>query len=610
MKRIAIIFKNKAVSIIPKISNIYPLWYYLSDDYSHFINLKEKFGSMIEIRNLSGLFDETFQEIKSAILDVIAAINKENNSLYWWGSQTASRNSASTPLIRNITYLFCARKILSGTDEGLVFIVDSKALACCIKAVAEETSYQVITWNGLKESIDVIRLPFLNCARVFYFFWQALQSRIAAFRLLKVLSAPKINNTKRIVIRSWITKDTFDKSGRFKDRNFGTLPEWLRLRGYDVWTLPMFFNLSMSLKEVYALMRSKEHIFLIPDLYLRLSDYVGVFRNGIRVFKMKLTNVKLHGIDIAPLFNETLRKEGFAPSLLILNLCYPMLQRLSELGYEIDAFYYSFENNPPEKPFILGCRKFFPNSKIIAFQHTTFFPNQLAYHLAPGEERYHPLPDKIICSGQIYKRMFEEAGFPSEILTSGPNLRFKAVHSNGNSNNSACTSVKKLLLPLPGLSDYKLTFELFYKVHNALSGMDGYGIYIRTHPVLSRSVIIKFLNEIKMSSYEFADEGIIQDWLPETYAVISAGVSITILEAVTMGVPVIRMIPDNTVYYDPFLWPDYPLRPVNTAPAIRRQLQLIGDFIRDGNDIFQRIGKKVLSEYFTEPTDENLSIFL
>ena len=101
--------------------------------------------------------------------------------------------------------------------------MDSKALACCIKAVAEETSYQVITWNGLKESIDVIR-PLFELCKGILFFWQALQSRIAAFRLLKVLSAPKINNTKRIVIRSWITKDTFDKSGRFKDRNFGTLP--------------------------------------------------------------------------------------------------------------------------------------------------------------------------------------------------------------------------------------------------------------------------------------------------------------------------------------------------------------------------------------------------
>lgn len=556
------------------------------------------------------MFDETFQEIKNSIVDVMARINKENNSLHWWSSQTASRNSASTPLIRNITYLFCARKILSGTDEELVFIVDSKALACCIKAVAEETSCQVITWNRLKESIDVIRLLFLSGARVLYFFWQALQSRIAAFRLLKVLSAPKINNTKRIVIRSWITKDTFDKSGKFKDRNFGALPEWLRLQGYDVWILPMFFNLSMSLKEVYALMRSKEHIFLIPDLYLRLSDYVSVLRNGIRIFKMKLTNVKLNGIDIAPLFNETLRKEGFILSLLTLNLCYPTLHRLSELGYEIDAFYYSFENNPPEKPFILGCRKFFPNSKVIAFQHTTFFPNQLAYHLAPGEYRYHPMPDKIVCSGKVYKKLFEEAGLPSGILSSGANLRFKAVHSNGNSNNSACATVKKLLLPLPGLSDYKLAFELFYKVHNALSGMDGYRIYIRTHPVLSRSVIIKFLNQIKMSSYEFADEGIIQDWLPEMYAVISAGVSITILEAVTMGVPVIRMIPDNTVYYDPFIWPDYPLKPVSAASEINKQLRLVDELKRNDNEIFKKIGKEVLTEYFTQPSEENMSVFL
>ena len=113
-----------------------------------------------------------------------------------------------------------------------------------------------------------------------------------------------------------------------------------------------------------------------------------------------------------------------------------------------------------------------------------------------------------------------------------------------------------------------------------------------------------------MSSYEFADEGIIQDWLPKMHAVISIGTSITILEAVTMGVPVIRVIPDNTVYYDPFIWSDYPLSPVNTAEEIRKQLRLVDEIMTADAGEFHKIGKNVLSQYFTEPSDEKLRVFL
>ena len=602
--------KQNAISRIPKISSSHALCYCLVDDYMYFINLRDKFRDKIEIRNLAGIFSETFEEIKSPFIELIAKINKKHDSLEWWGGQIASRNTASTPLLLNITYLFCAKKILARADKNIVFIVESQALAGCISDMATKAGYKVINsvcWTT--KYLEVLKLKLYHIAQVIYFFLQTIRHRRAAFKLLNPIPIKK-SSKKRIVIRSWVTRGNFDMNGKFTDRNFGILPSWLRERNYEVLILPMFFNISMTIKELYTLMREQEEAFLIPAHYLKLSDYIKALLNGWKSLRRRINNAKMIDIDVSAIFNEVLKKLGLDPALTILNLSYPMLERLREKGFEIDAFYYAFENNPPEKPFILGCRKFFPDSKVIAFQHTTYFPNQLAYHLAPGEDRYHPLPDKIVCSGRIYKEMFEGAGFPTEILASGPNLRFESVHSNGNSNNNACISVKKLLLPLPGLSDYKLNFELFYKVHHALSGMDGYRIYIRTHPVLSRSVIIKFLNEIKMSSYEFADEGIIQDWLPKMHAVISIGTSITILEAVTMGVPVIRVIPDNTVYYDPFIWSDYPLSPVNTAEEIRKQLRLVDEIMTADAGEFHKIGKNVLSQYFTEPSDEKLRVFL
>ena len=75
-----------------------------------------------------------------------------------------------------------------------------------------------------------------------------------------------------------------------------------------------------------------------------------------------------------------------------------------------------------------------------------------------------------------------------------------------------------------------------------------------------------------MNQYMFADEGTIQDWFPSLAAVISSGASITIVEAISYGVPVIRVVPDNSIFLDPFTWSGYPLDPVNKASDIRKQL--------------------------------------
>jgi hypothetical protein len=610
MKRVKLVPKKVAAFLIPKIINTDSSCYYLSDDVSHFLYLKSRFASRIEIKNLSGLFDETFQEIKQPILNLLSKLNERYDSLEWWGSQLGSRNSASTPLLLNITYLFCAKKILYDSEGDLIFITDSQALSRCISDVARECGYQVKRYGErIFEFIGIIRRWLLYIAQILYFFWQNVQSRKAAFKLLKPLSIKKTSARRRVVIRTWVTKGTFNGSGTFKDRNFGQLPTWLRHKDYDVLTLPMFFNLPGSIKEMYNFIKNQEQPFLIPDHYLKFSDYLRVLYDGYKLLKKRIGNAVIDKIDVTPIFNEVLKRQGFGPSLSFLNLCYPMLRRLKEIGYEFDAFYYPFENNTPEKQFILGCRRFFPNSKIVAVQHTTFFPNQLAYHLAPDEKDHHPLPDKIVCSGPIYLEYHKEAGFPSKILADGPNLRFESVYvDKTNRGDTLVCKEKNLLLPLTFSHD--LAFELFTKVKEALRDLRNYKVYIRSHPLLSKKVLMEFLKRIGMKDYEFAEGGIIQEWLPEMYAVISAGGSITILEAVSMGTPVIRVVPDNTFFYDPFVWPDYPLKPISTSLEIKQQLNLINEILDNDRETFMKIAERVLTQYFTKPNEENLKVFL
>ena len=608
--RISIVPRKKAAKIVPRIISKNCKVYYLADDYAHFMDLRDKFADKIKIRNLSGLFDGVFQEIKGPFLELISKLNKKNDSVEWWGGQIASRNTASTPLLLNITYLFCAKKILSRPHEEVIFIVNSQALSTCISNIAVKAGYQVVRYRSTTDKyLETIKRWGYYVAQVLYYFWIVFQSRLVASKLPKPLPVKKLQAEKRIIIRSWVTKDTFDKYGKFRDRNFGSLAAWLCSKNYDVWTMPMFFNLSMKIREVYALMKEQDQLFLIPDHYLKISDYLRVFYNGYQLFRRRVENVEMLDVDISAIFNEAIKSCGFDTTMLILNLCYPMLKSLKEMGIHIDGFYYAFEGNPPEKTFILSCRKHFPNSKIIGFQHTTFFPNQMAYHLSHGESEFHPLPDKIVCSGPIYMDLYKRAGFPNEMLVSGPNLRFGNVHSFKTERNRISSRRDKAIM-LTLTFSHDLAFELFSTTKTALGDSIDYKVYVRSHPLLERKKIVAFLDKIDMSDYEFADDGIIQEWFPRLTAVISAGASITILEAVAGGVPVIRVIPDNTFFYDPFTWSDYPLEPVNTSSEIRQQLLSIDEILDNDKEYFMKIGEKVLTQYFTKPTEENLRVFL
>ena len=604
-KTITIIYKNKAEAFITKMSNAVAVCYYLNDDYSHLFDLVSRFGKD-KIKSLAGLFYETFSEITEPLLELSSKLNKEHNSLEWWGGHIASRANTATPLFHNIIFLFCAKKILSGGDKDIVFITDSYALSGCIAETAQKMGYNVIVQKGrITEWVRKIRQQVLNAAHITYFLLQAFRTHLFVTRIIKPNRNRKTENKKRIVIRSWITRGTVNSSGEFKDRNFGVLPEWMQSKEYEVLTLPMFFNMDKSEHVFYATIKDNER-FLIPEHYLRWKDYFKVVYDAYKLSRHRIQNAKLNKTDISPLFNEIIRGRGISEYPFKLNLCYPLLKRLKEEGIEIDSFFYAFECNAPEKQFILACRRFFPNSRILGFQHTVFLKNLITYRLSPDEKNHHPLPDKIVCSGSIYMKLHKEAGFSPEILLSGPNLRFGAVHIEKTV--EAVNAGRKKMLLLPVTFSYNLAFDLFIKVKEALKNSQDYYVYIRNHPLLSKETLIRFLKKIGMDGVGFADDGTIQVWLKRSYAVISTGGSVTILEAIIAGVPVIRIIPDNTFFFDPFAWSDYPLDPISTSEEIEKQLHLIGKLKRD-NNIFNAIAKRTLTEYFTEPNEENLKVF-
>lgn len=580
--------------------------YYLSSDYEGYRYLCERHAHLI-FKRLDDLFHSTFNRIKADLRVMIAKLGARYNNVVWWGSQQASLNTASTPLAKNITYFFCAQKIIA-KGQDVVFILESNALARSIGSFAHFHGHSY-RYLGARFMGTYAFLRRLACYLVqIVRFLVEMGLAMAARGIVPPLPAQKDAQIKRVVLRSWLTDGVFDKDGKFKERNFGILPQWLKDKGYEVWILPMFFNFSMSSFRFCQAVKRQQQLFIIPWDHLHIQDYWDVLCQSLAVIFLRVDNVFVDNHDVSIFVKESLQENGFDHGLSILNLSLPLLRRLKDRGYKIDAFYYPYEGNAPEKIFLIGCHKYFPQSAVAGFQHTVFFDEQLAFYLALGEDRHHPLPDKIICSGPIYEDLYMRSGISQKQLASGPNLRFGAIYKSKPLPYLDSGRVHNFLIPTT--FSYDLDFELFAKIAPAISRLSDCRVWIRKHPLMSRKRLVDFLEEIGLVNFDFADSGSLQEWLPKMQAMFSSGSSVTILEAVAAGVPVIRVVPENTFFYDPFAWPQYPLNPAYDTTDIVKDIEYI-DKVRYAQDsIFSRIAVDVTREYFTQPSEENLKVFL
>ena len=609
MSHVTIVPDARAESLLRQLDGSSTICYFLDEDFRRFLALRSEFDGRLEVRNLSGVYYQTFHEMAGAFLDLMAKLNEAHDSREWWGSQLASKSPESSEVQKLITRLFCARKLLSENESCLAFVTDNQPLSESISRVGNRQGRSVTNHFGILDAVlSRLRLFGRYSAQVLFYVQQVLMNKWFVWRHLKRPDHKNGARKKRILIRSWVSEGNFSQSGEFSDRNFGILPAWLEDRGFEVWTLPMFFNLGSKKRHIYRILQQQKQTFVVPEHYLSFRDYVVNLLASVRMLWTRIQVCEIAEVDVMPIFKAVIRDKGIDSSMAILNLCYPLLRRLKLKGVELEGFYYAFENNAPEKPFILGCREYYEHARLVGFQHTAaYYPDNTVLRLSPREVAHHPLPDVVVCSGTQYVRVLESAGFPEDRLVLGPNLRYGDVYRDPETRRNLESGSKRLLLPFT--FSQELAFDLLYKTWQAVGRDEQFRIFIRTHPLLSGRQLAGFVEENDLTGVTHANDGRIQERLDESFAVVSTGGSITILEAVVQGVPVIRVIPDNTFLLDPLFWDDYPLQPVSEPEGIREQLDIIARIKAEDDGFFGRLGKEVSAAYFAPPDDQNMEIF-
>jgi hypothetical protein len=609
-KKLVLIHAESASKKLSAIMGVGDTCYLLSKDYPLYLELKNSVLPGCKVLLLGSTLNEEIEKKRTQYISLFAELSKRYDSIEWWSSHIASHNSASIPLQLNTFQLICAKKILdekyqNEVDNRLVFISDSSALLESIACLGAKSGFKIIQIGKIKSRLlFILRLAGKYHRRILSFIYRSLKNRKIASSVKDRIAHDRELGRDSILIRSWITKGTLNDKKSFSDRNFGEMPEYLKSKNKNIVLYPMFFNLDKSIKDIYLHLKALGYTILLQEHYLHLWDYFDAIITGIKQLNIPMKNIRMGDLDLTLLFREVQLNEAFTG--LDVSLTYPMLGRIKATQQSFHKIFYPFENNLPEKALIMGCRKYFPESELVAYQHTVWYKNQLGMFLSNDGDPLHPIADKIISSGPKYLEIMAQAGFSKSALQNGPNLRFNAIHQKPQQLELKMNR-PSILLPLT--FDIDLAFDLIHKIKKVKEQIPYISVYIRRHPLLDTDKIDKFMGTINFVEYEYADEGSYLDWLGNVDMVASSGGSIAILETVASGVPLLRIVPEGNIFLDPLAWSDYPFAPMSSNSDIINAVNgiLTTDILND--ERFSLLQKQFKYEYFTKPDTNWMKIF-
>lgn len=564
-----------------------------------------------------GLFHRVFQENRDELLELYSRLGAANRTSGFWRTSIASKSSSSEPIVRVLVLLLCAERLISRSTSKAVIVVDSPGLGLCLSSVFNPE--RIWFWRRYW-AWSILNLFTKATAKHLIFLLRSTRLFIAAVREGR-RPVNLSDCVPRVLMRTWVTNGVVRSSEKpaFHDRNFGGLRDVLIGRGFEVWLLPMFFNIGGSERQELNKLRAADCNVIDEFSEISIWDIIVTTTYSFREMFLWLEGLELrgsgHSFDVSRLFLESHWRTHGAPDLLRLNLAEKTLSRLARKQVKWKAIYYPFENNASEKSFLIAAKACYPTVPTIGFQHTVVFRDQLSMRLSPGEVEFHPLPDRLLCSGPIYLPVLKSLGFPASLCELGANLRYASIENSRRWSLSNCQGLAIL---------YVLNFNLdhAYEVLAALAPAfrklkaewPDLELRLKSHPLIERSDLMALLRNLGLGEDVVFVAGSVQDEVLTSRVTVMTGASVSNLETVVTGAPLIRFSLEQEFDFDCF-WPEFAEQPESLTRTVSSEGELYSalrvHLCMDAS--LSPSAEKIASlrhAYFVDPATANLESFL
>ena len=350
-----------------------------------------------------------FKERKKFTLWLDKISEQHSSDIDWWVSPPASRNLYYSNLYKYI----CILKTLQNLCHKFEFII-----------ITDSFAFKRIVKNIKNLSVIKIKVKFNKKSffRNFFYLYTIKNILIYSIQylLIKIFYKKKILNNSIIVDTFIIDKEKKEKFyyGNILSYSNKKKEKLIFLATIIENNIIKFLHILISL--------NKEKNYILKENYLNLKDLIYCFFYIYRIKKFNIKFNKFDNFELTDLIKEEIFYNRNLFSVFIGLSNFSFFKKLKGNSVKIKKVINWFENQPMDKGFNYGVRKFFPNTLSLGYQGFTDYPEYMNTYPSISEFNSKVIPKKIVVCGNKYKKLRKE--FCKKIyVVNGPALRAEKI---------------------------------------------------------------------------------------------------------------------------------------------------------------------------------------
>ena len=546
------------------------------------------------------LWNQIACENPKPFTDFIDSISRQNKeSLDWWVSSPASRNTLASPLFHYCCCLALFQELIRAKEHFTEIITDSRAF----KKIIED----YLAAQGMTAKVTLTRLPMKQRLK------EILRPAYALFvtplrHLILFIMAKRTQYLRKPLPSEPLTLiDTFIYSSDTDDRHYTGITNVLtEEERKTIYFIPLFHK-PKNLSLLFRKLRTDKNNFLLKEDFLKICDYFFQWQYLWYLYREKISPCFFLGVDISPLVREELRSfKGFSSGYVSL-LNYRFAKRLRQADIMIRLVVDWFENQVIDKGLNAGFNRFFSDTPSIGYQGFIVTPHYLCMYPTIIEKESNVLPKEVAVIGRGLINSARKF-CPDLNVSVAPAFRFQGVWENRKYYPEE--HIFTIMVALPVMLD--VGDEILKLLERCLKKRDLAGVrfWIKQHPDNTPEMIKKQFANPWPEQFKFVD-GDFNDCVEKSNLLISTGSS-SCMHALAKGIPVIIIGSKSGLTHNP-IPPDIEQDLWQLCYCVDELSNAI-DFYMNRNeetlDHHKMIGEKVRKEYFEPVTREAVRKFL
>jgi hypothetical protein len=555
------------------------------------------------------ILNEVANEIRlefNALVEFVG--HKHEKNIDWIVSSIASRNKYLSPLFIRCCNLALIKRLIEQDQELKKIILSDRALGNSLKRFfkSEKREINIVCTERILTFCKQLLRPFYSFV---------VAATIMGLRILGRSNTRKwksyttsITLVDTFVLNSKVGENGSIYQGKYRDRYFpGLLDNMDEYEKESVYYYPTLNGFKNILK-AFNIIRNAKDRFIIPDDFLKITDYLYFLLHPFRIQNLKLPETHFLKFNITSLLKQERFLNCCNSSSLLGLLNYRFALRTAQEKIKIKRLIDWHENQVNDRGMIVGFRRHHPETKIIGYQgyiiskslHSYIFPT-------PSECRSQAVPHQIGVIGKGLLKDIQEFSSDFQAIVA-PAFRFSKVWDNRRIFPEI--GIFTILVALPiGLKGASNILEC---IGSGLQHFDKSRVrfWIKPHPTYGKEKIKQNLDEAWTGFFQ-AKSGDFNECI-EGANLLIGNASSTSLEAVTKGVPVIIVGDSNGIIENPIpgsvsedIW-----RLCYSSVEIVKAIQYYMNQDPKKMKEYKKIGERTREEYFEPVTKRSVSAFL